>query len=277
MVDWESELADLMASENNRTVIHGDTQHSQRGELTVLQPVWQVSERVQVFSTTRVGGVSQAPYDSMNVGLHVDDDGDAVNRNRALLHDELKFPSTPVWLNQVHSATVKFIDSFEQGHDDKTADGSFSRETGRVLCVLTADCLPVVISNSEGTAIAVVHAGWRGLAAGVLQSALAHFPEDDALHAWLGPAIGANSFEVGQDVYDAFSERSADNDSAFKAADNGKYFADLYALAKLELNRQRRVAVTGGDHCTYSEDALFHSFRRDGKASGRMGTFAWIA
>ena len=144
------------------------------------------------------------------------------------------------------------------------------------MCVGTADCLPVVISNTDGNAVSVVHAGWRGLAEGVLQNAVAHFDQSDQLHAWFGPAIGPDVFEVSSEVVNLFLANNQQNAVAFKPAGDGKFMADIYALARLALTRHRPFVITGGEHCTFTQAALFHSHRRDGAASGRMATFAWI-
>lgn len=247
-----------------------------------ITPDWALPAALKVYSTTRLGGVSKAPYHALNLGLHVNDTEAHVRENRTRLRVALHCPEEPFWLNQVHGNDVYFIDRLQTYDEPLTADGAFTREPKRVLSILTADCLPVVIANAQGSAVAVVHAGWRGLAAGVLQSALQHFSEDDELHAWLGPAIGPDAFEVGSDVVDAFLGRDRENAPAFKPVvrgdDNkrGKFLADLYLLARLELNRHRRVIVTGGEYCTYTDSDLFHSFRRDGARSGRMATLAWI-
>jgi len=244
--------------------------------VVTLQPDWDVPASVNVHCTTRVGGVSDAPFNSMNLGLHVNDNMEHVYENRHRCRAALQLPSEPLWLNQVHGIHVPFIDGFHNIDEVLTADGAFTRDCNTVLSVLTADCLPVVVSNADASAIAVMHAGWRGLAGGVLQSGLAHFDEQDELHAWLGPAIGPTTFEVGQDVFDAFTTRDASHTGAFDAVGDGKYLADIYNLARTELQRERKLSVTGGEHCTVSDDVNFHSFRRDGSASGRMATLAWI-
>lgn len=249
---------------------------NQQNPVQCVVPDWDVPANVCVFSTTRLGGVSEAPYDALNLGLHVDDQFEHVMQNRALLRDATQAPNEPVWLDQVHGRDVFFIDSYHNRDDVLSADGTITRETGQVLGVLTADCLPVVIANEQGTAVAVVHAGWRGLADGVLQSALAHFPESDNLHAWLGPAIGPNKFEVGKEVVDAFLERDKQYAIGFKPAGGVKFMANLYALAQTALNANRPVQVTGGEHCTFTNKQHFHSYRRDGKQSGRMATIAWL-
>jgi len=210
-------------------------------DVKTISPDWAVPGRVKVFSTTRVGGVSEHPFDTLNLGTHVNDNLDHVFENRARVVKAIQAPNQPLWLNQVHGNEVTFVDCYTNKDEAFEADGTFTREAKHVLCVGTADCLPVVISNSEGNAVSVVHAGWRGLADGVLQSALAHFSESDELHAWLGPAIGPDAFEVGSEVVDLFLERHQQNAAGFKPA-----------------------------------PALFHSHRRDGVASGRMATFAWL-
>lgn len=245
--------------------------------VSTVQPNWAVPKTVQVHCTTRAGGVSQAPFNAMNLGLHVNDDINHVQENRQRLQTALSLPKSPLWLNQVHGTDVPFIDCYHDHRDCVTADGACTREVNTVLAVMTADCLPVVVTNAAASAVAVMHAGWRGLAAGVLKNGLAHFDEHDELHAWLGPAIGPSAFEVGQDVFSVFVERDAAHERAFTPASNEKYFADIYTLARTELQRDRRISISGGEHCTVSDTVNFHSFRRDGSASGRMATLAWIA
>jgi YfiH family protein len=157
------------------------------------------------------------------------------------------------------------------------ADGAWTDHPDIVLAVLTADCLPVVISDEQGTQLAVVHAGWRGLAAGLLENALVKFDRQATLHAWLGPAIGPQAFEVGEEVLHAYTSRNRAHAKDFKPGNaTGKYWADLYALARRELQQVRSVCVTGGDYCTLTQSHWFHSHRRDGVCSGRMATVAWL-
>ncbi len=254
-----------------------DTTKAALSKVKTIRPDWAAPSNIHVFTSTRAGGVSEAPYNAMNIGSSVNDNPKHVQRNRALLVEAINAPQTPHWLNQVHGRDVAFIDCYHQKENVLEADGSFTREANQVLAVSTADCLPVVITNETGTAVSVIHAGWRGLADGVLQSGLAHFSEEDELHAWLGPAIGPDAFEVGTDVVDAFLARDKHNAKAFKPAGGNKFMADIYALARLSLQQYRRVSITGGEYCTYSQPELFHSYRRDGKASGRMATLVWIA
>ena len=240
----------------------------------VIQPEWKAPAHVKVVSTTRSGGVSHAPYDSMNLGLHVGDDAQAVQENRRRLVERHGMPGQPVWLRQVHGVSMLAADD---PVDDPCADGAWTGKHGNPVVVVTADCLPVVLTDSEGTRVAAVHAGWRGLSAGVLEQAVGVFTKGEPLHAWLGPAIGPAAFEVGEDVRAAFVQRRADFATAFvERNDAGKYLADLYALARTELSSLASVEISGGTRCTYTEVDLFHSHRRDGAASGRMGTFAWL-
>ncbi len=255
------------------------------GLLTCMTPVWAVSSRITAFTTTRLGGVSAAPYDALNLGLHVGDDEQAVRENRRRLQESFALPEPPHWLKQTHSTDVVAIDT--QGAEAaECGDGSWTASSDTVLAVLTADCLPVVISDSRGCELAVIHAGWRGLAAGILENALARFGSQSELHAWLGPAIGPDAFEVGAEVRQAFIERNPLHARCFKAVNNlaasgqqgneKKYWADLYSLARTELQQCRSVSVTGGDYCTVTQAAWFHSHRRDGLRSGRLATVAWI-
>lgn len=269
---------------------------SQMSCLKTVKPDWQVSSCVTAFCTTRLGGVSEPPFDALNLGLHVGDDAEKVIENRRLIQESLALPSSPEWLHQTHSAVIHTIKPIASAITDSVsdvrgsarsggsdhlaanADGVWTDQPNKVLAVLTADCLPVVISDVQGTAVAVVHAGWRGLAAGILENALTLFDEQLSLHAWLGPAIGPEAFEVGEDVRQAFTDRNSSHDRAFKqGALPGKYWCDLYSLAREEMLQVRAVAVSGGDHCTHRQSEWFHSHRRDGVRSGRMATMVWTS
>ncbi len=247
---------------------------SRVGNLTCVAPDWQVPANVTAFTSTRLGGVSEPPFDALNLGLHVGDKPDAVKENRQRLQHSFALPAEPVWLNQTHSTVVLDADRSA----DTAADGSYTCTPQTVLAVLTADCLPVVICDKKGEQLAVVHAGWRGLANGILATAVARFQPASQLQAWLGPAIGPSRFEVGEDVLEAFVSRAADNEKCFvKGEAKGKYLADLYALATSELAMAGCSDVSGGNYCTHVNDTLFHSHRRDGVSSGRMATVAWIS
>lgn len=240
-----------------------------------VTPEWSEVPGIAAFTTTRAGGVSCTPYDSCNLGLHVNDDRLAVEQNRRQLLQRFSLPVQPVWLNQTHSTRI--ITLRDGAQQSKDADGSFTSEPDVVLAVLTADCLPVVIRDAKCTQLAVLHAGWRGLAAGILSEAVQKFTQGSQLHAWLGPAIGAGKFEVGEDVYSAFVDPEPANAKHFRdTAKRGKFLADLYGVARDELQGLGCDNVGGAKHCTYSENELFYSHRRDGVASGRMATVAWL-
>lgn len=237
--------------------------------LPLIRPDWPAPPGVNAAVTTRLGGVSPPPFGPFNPASHVGDDPAAVAANRALLRACL--PAEPLWLDQVHGADVADADS------DRTAcaDASVSHQPGSVCAVLTADCLPVLFCNRQGTVVAAAHAGWRGLAAGVLSRTVERMecPASDIL-AWLGPAIGPDAFEVGPEVKDAFAARLARAEDAFRPGEGDRLFADLYRLARLELAQAGVHAVYGGGLCTVGQGGLFHSFRRDGR-TGRMASLVW--
>ena len=233
---------------------------------------------VRVVQTGRAGGASAPPYEALNLGLHVGDDPGTVRANRATLRRML--PGDPLWLRQVHGTRLADADAAAPGEFPLEADGATTSVPGRVVAVLTADCLPVAVTNAAGTRVAVVHAGWRGLAAGIVADAVAGFAPHEPLHLWLGPAIGPGAFEVGAEVREAFVRRDARHADAFRpGAEAGKHLADLYALARAEadaVDRDASVTITGGDRCTFSEPDAFFSHRRDGPRTGRTATLAWL-
>ena len=236
-----------------------------------IRPDWPAPENVRALQTTRLGGVSIAPYDSLNLGQHVGDAPLAVARNRMSLNSLL--PSEPVWLEQVHGTRVANAD---MASCLPQADACIARHRAAVCVVMTADCLPVLLCDMQGSVVGAAHAGWKGLAAGVIEAtvqAMDAAPQN--LMAWLGPAIGRDAFEVGAEVRAAFVEMQPQAVSAFVPGQDGKWFADLYALARLRLNALGITQIYGGDHCTYREREKFYSYRRDG-VTGRMGTFIWL-
>lgn len=238
-----------------------------------IVPDWPAPARVRALSTTRAGGVSVAPYDSLNLGTHVGDDAANVAANRAQVRRIV--PSEPAWLNQVHGTAV--VDAAAvAGVPD--ADASVSRTPGAVCVVMTADCLPVLLCDRAGSVVGAAHAGWRGLHGGVIEATVAAMQVAPAdVIAWLGPAIGPTAFEVGDEVRAAFVATDAIADAAFKPAGQpGKWLADIYLLARQRLAALGVTAVYGGDCCTVSESRRFFSYRRDG-VTGRMGTLVWLA
>lgn len=239
---------------------------------TFIYPDWPAPANVKALQTTRLGGISAAPYDSLNLGLHVGDDPVRVNRNRQLLAPIM--PSEPVWLEQVHGIAVANADL---AACRVQADACIARQRGSVCVVMTADCLPVLLCDEAGTVVGAAHAGWKGLAAGVIEATVTEMGASSSkLMAWLGPAIGPEAFEVGPEVREVFVAHDGRAADAFRPHGDGKYLADIYRLARLRLNALGISNVTGGTHCTHCQQDKFYSYRRDGK-TGRMGTFIWLA
>ncbi len=249
--------------------------------MEIILPRWGRNlPSVRALQTTRTCGNSSSPFDDgsgeggLNLGPHVGDTPEHVQQNRAQIRKY--FPADPAWLTQVHGTCV--LDAAHV-HDAPHADASFTTQQGVVCAIMTADCLPVLLADAEGRAVGAAHAGWRGLAGGILDNTVGAMRKTGAmnLHAWLGPAIGPQQFEIGEDVVQAFVEKNASTRVAFQAieARPGKYLADIYQLARLALARLGVTHVTGGNFCTVSESKKFYSFRRDG-ATGRMASFIWL-
>ena len=238
----------------------------------MITPAWTAPKTISALSTTRKGGVSVAPFDSFNVGLHVGDDEQAVLANRELLTNQL--PNPAVWLNQIHSSDVVVIDEDSDLNQVRSADALYTRLAKQPLAIMTADCLPVLLSSTSGDEIAAIHGGWRGLAQGILANTLTHFkalPND--IIAWFGPAIGTSEFEVGQEVKACFCELNANHQHAFTPRGD-KHLADIYLLARQQLAQLGVVNIFGGEYCTVSDKSQFFSYRRDGE-TGRMASLIW--
>lgn len=238
-----------------------------------IVPDWPAPGRVRAFVTTRSGGVSEGEHRSLNLGTKCGDEPARVAANREAVQRHL--PAAPRWLAQVHGSAVADLDRADApGH--AAADAAVTSVAGRVAVVLTADCLPVFLCREDGSRVAVAHAGWRGLAAGVLENAAAAVGAPAArVLAWLGPAIGPAAFEVGPEVREAFVAAQPQAQAAFVPRGGGKYLADLYALARLRLAQAGVRDVHGGGYCTYTEADRFFSYRR-AKDGGRLGAFIWI-
>lgn len=236
-----------------------------------LVPDWPAPRHVKALQTTRLGGVSAAPFNSLNLGYHVGDSPLVVARNRILLSPLL--PSEPVWLEQTHGVTV-----VDAAHADclPRADACIAYRASAVCVVMTADCLPLLLCDISGTVVGAVHAGWRGLCEGVVENAVrAMQVPPTSLMAWMGPAISQAAFEVGDEVRTAFIAQHADASAAFMPGVTGKWQADIYMLARQRLQVLGVTQIFGGGLCTYSDPARFFSYRRDGTC-GRMGTFIWM-
>ena len=241
----------------------------------VIIPDWPAPKSVKSLATTRLGGVSVAGFTSLNLGTHVNDKPEHVAKNRCLLADYAGLAESQfAWLDQVHGQTIV---SAEAGEKNISADGSTTSDNNLACVVMTADCLPVLLCDQAGTKVSAVHAGWRGLAAGILQKAALNFEDPSQVMAWLGPAISQVHFEVGNDVYQAFVEQNTKNHSAFEPSETvDKWMADIYQLARIQLNGAGVDKLYGGQYCTYTDEKLFYSYRRDGAASGRMASMVWL-
>jgi YfiH family protein len=242
-------------------------------DLELIRPDWPAQVQVQAVSTTRIGGFSAGPYASLNLGTHVGDDPDIAERNRMFLVDALDYGATPRWLDQVHGTDVIVAD---QCVDHAAADAAITSESGIACAIMTADCLPVIFTDRNGTQVAAAHAGWRGLAGGIIENTVAMFAQRgvsaDELLAWLGPAIGSAAYEVDAAVVDSFDEIDK---SAAVQTDSAHWQLDLYELARLRLASSGVKAVYGGGLCTHSDPERFFSYRRDG-ICGRQATLIWL-
>ena len=263
-----------------------------------ITPDWPAPANVRAVSTTRSGGVSKGAYASFNLGAHVGDDARAVAENRLSLQAGLNLTHEPHWLKQVHGAHVATIDHLknplsptrvgervgvrgraatrQENRFVAAADAAITQSTDEACIVMTADCLPVLFCDRTGQTAAAAHCGWRGIAVGVLENTLAamRVPPSEIL-AWLGPAIGPEAYEVGDEVRAALTSEHSEAEQAFEPTRSGKWLCDLYLLASLRLRRMGVTHIYGGGFCTYSERERFFSYRRDGEC-GRMATLIWL-
>lgn len=247
-----------------------------------IKPDWLVPERIHAFCTTRSGGVSKSPFDTLNLGLNAGDDLVDVLQNRKIVRSDL--PGEPIWLKQIHGVTVSTPASRNSLLGPFEADAAVTNVPNEVLAILTADCMPVLFACKSGTVVGAAHAGWRGLSGGVLSNTVQEMldlspdlnPSD--ILVWMGPAIGSTTFEVGEDVLQAFAKQGQSILSkAFKpiTSSPGKYLADLYLLAQDQLRSLGIVHINGGDFCTFTDKENFFSYRRDAK-TGRFASFVWL-
>ncbi|CAM3810039.1 Laccase domain protein YfiH [Vibrio aerogenes CECT 7868] len=239
----------------------------------MILPEWNAPARVRALSSVREGGVSTGCYESLNLGMHVGDSPEDVLFNRQIIRTKASMPGEPLWLNQTHSNRVVHVDRHPGAIID--ADGVFTETPGVVCAVMTADCLPVLMTNAVGNQVAAVHAGWRGLADGILENSCRFFSGE--IIAWMGPAIGKDAFEVGEDVVEAFTSFDGEAIKAFKPHTHhqGKWLADLALLATQRFNRQGVTAVFHSNQCTFSHSGRYFSYRRDG-VTGRQASFIWF-
>ena len=239
-----------------------------------LRPNWPVAERVKACVSTRLGGHSLPPYDSMNLALHVGDNELNVIKNRLELKKRLNLPSEPAWLEQVHGNKVVVA---EQTHFSCQADATISFEAGYICAVMVADCLPVLFCDQSATRVGATHAGWRGLAKGILENTVEALDCDPAqLYAFLGPAIGLDAYQVGDMVRDAFLTQNDQYALCFLPDNQGAWRANLYQLARLKLRSMGVQNISGGLHCTYYDHKHFFSYRREGN-TGRVAALIYLS
>ena len=243
--------------------------------IPIILPDWPAPAHIKACTTLRTGGISKAPYASFNLAEHVGDDARHVQANRALLKNSLMLADEPTWLEQTHSTIVVTADPRHRG---KEADASFTTQPKQICAVLTADCLPILVCDRQGTQIAAIHAGWRGLANGIITQTLKmlQLPPEETL-VWLGPAIGPSIYELGEEVRQQFIAKRAAAVKAFIPSPNaGRWLGNLYLLAKMDFQEYGVDAIYGGNYCTYSEKDRFFSYRRDGNKTGRMASLIWM-
>jgi YfiH family protein len=237
-----------------------------------IRPDWDAPRGVEALCTTRVGGISCSPYDNFNLGMHVGDDNEQVNRNRLLLRKNLELPDDPDWINQTHGTRAVTLEQ-DQNRD---ADAAITRQAGRIAVVMVADCLPILVASRDASEVAAIHAGWRGLQAGVIQTTLRDMhSQPESLSAWIGPAISQANFEVGGEVRDAFLQTNPIGAEFFIAHGPGHWLCDLGGIAALVLKQQGVGAISRDQHCTFQDKDLFYSYRREG-ITGRHAALIWI-
>ncbi len=238
-----------------------------------LQADWPAPDFIKAGTTLRQGGVSRGAYESFNLATHVGDELALVNQNRAILTRSLNLPNAPQWLEQIHSIKAALLPNEES---IPKADAAYTVEKNIVCAVMTADCLPLLITNKQGSFVVAIHAGWRGLCDGIIEMTIKKLAvEPESLLVWLGPAISADVYEVGEEVYDAFTKAEVEAKQAFTSVSEGHWLFDIYQLAKLRLNKMGVKQIYGGDRCTLSEEEQFFSYRRD-DVTGRMASMIWI-
>jgi len=240
-----------------------------------IKPAWPAPKNIKAYTTKRNGGVSAAPYDTFNLSLLTGDNSKDVLINRKKLSRELNLPQEPFWLKQEHTDIAICIEKNTKP-TPVIADASFTSIVGSVCIVLTADCVPILVCDQSGSIVAAIHAGWKGIAAGVIAATIkAMNTNPSKLLAWLGPAIGSNAFKVNQDVFEIFYKQIPECKSAF-VKHNDHFLANIYALTSLYLKQTGITKIYGGDYCTFTQKDLFFSYRRDGEKSGRIASLIWL-
>jgi YfiH family protein len=243
-----------------------------------LTPNWPAPNNIRAYVTTRKGGYSKNDYNSFNLATHVGDDNATVEINRKHLQKTLQLPAEPFWLTQVRGTHVIALDEIDiKKSNNPDADGSWTTQPNKICVVMSADCLPVLLCDQKGTCVSALHAGWRGLASGILETGIKSLPVPASqLMAWLGPAISIDAYEIGEEVRQEFLKVDANAEIAFRASNRaGHWYVDLYEIARQRLRSVGVTQIYGGEYCTHRDQELFYSYRRDGK-TGRMASLIYL-
>ncbi len=233
---------------------------------------WPAPKHVRAGTSIRIGGFSKKPYNELNLAQHVGDSTDHVKKNRDTLIYYLGLQSEPIWLNQTHSSEIILLDT---NPENRNADGSVATKQNKICTVMTADCVPVLFCNEDGTKIAAIHAGWKGICGGIIENAIKSFPEPETILVWIGPCISSEHYEVGRDVYETCLNHSNLIENAFKQTTEGHWHCDLVEITKILLKNAGVGAIYECNLCTYKMDDLFFSYRRDG-VTGRTASMIWM-
>ncbi len=274
--DVQQTEADVAAAADIQ-VFSANAAENGHDNVQLIRPNWSAPAHIRAFSSTRIGGYSQGAYSGLNLGLHVADDHAIVCKNRSLLSNTLSLPDKLFWLNQIHSTVLVRVE--QNMPVDITADASWTTQQQQPCIVMTADCLPLLITDKLGSFVCAVHAGWRGLCDGIIEKSIKSIcrqldVNSADLLVWLGPCIGKTAFAVGDEVRTAFIAENKLAKSAFTAFE-ARWLADLQQLARLRLAPFKVFEITASEHCTFNEAGLFYSYRRD-NITGRMATLIWI-
>ncbi len=245
---------------------------TQRSNKLWLDADWPAPKNIHAGTTTRINGYSKTPYNSLNLAQHVGDDSNNVKRNRKILSDHLKLQSEPFWLNQTHSSSIISIDNTLE---DREADGSFTSRKNKVCTIMTADCVPVLFCNKNGTKVAAIHAGWKGICAGIIENAVKTFSDPESILVWIGPCISNKHYEIGKDVYEGGLNHSNTVASAFEQINVNHWYADLVKIVRILLENTGVGAIYECNLCTYEMEDMFFSYRRDGN-TGRTASMIWM-
>lgn len=241
----------------------------------MIKPNWQVSNKIQAFTTTREGGVSKPPFDGFNLASHVEDDFNDVIKNRQILDEKLEFSTSPLWLNQQHTTTLIEWKG-EEFAELPVADSVWTMQTSLPICVMTADCQPILITNQSETFVSAIHAGWKGLLDGIITKSIVQLPDKpENLKVWIGPSISQDNFEVELELVKKFTDKNPKNAQFFNRQSSIKYQADLVGISVQELRELGVQDITKSNLCTYADSQRLYSYRKH-KKTGRMATLIWM-